>query len=98
YYGDDASIRFQPYEIVDGITLSLFENSKTDADMTVLDAALSFAKPSNAESYYDALGIEKNTDDSSADDSSDELPTQSQPEITDEPSSESVPSDVQLTE
>lgn len=97
YYGDDASIRFQPYEIVDGITLRLHKQ-QDDGQMIVLDAALMFANPANADSYYGKLGIEKETDDSSADDSSGELPAQSQPAVTDESSSESAPSDVQPVE
>lgn len=58
YYGDDASIRFQPSEIVDGITLNLHSaQSEGNTAMTVLDAVLFFAKPSQNDRYYDILGI-----------------------------------------
>ncbi len=52
YYGDDASIRFLPSQLENGITEKLGSGSEN-----VLDAALEFAVPGNEEKYLAIIGI-----------------------------------------
>ncbi len=83
YYGDDASIRFTPIELIDGITDGLYEASLEDETVgeTVLSELIEFSKPSSSHDYFEILGIEMPTE-NTADDSSDAPDTQadSQPD------------------
>ena len=63
FYGDDASIRFKPNELIDAITSAI-----EGTELSVLDAALQTAVPENADKYLAIIGIEEIpeiTDDSS---------------------------------
>ncbi len=72
YYGDDASIRFTPIELIDGITKGLYEADTEDGTVgeTVLSELIEFSSPSASHDYFEILGIEKPTE-TAPDDSSD---------------------------
>ncbi len=89
FYGDDASIRFKPNELIDAIT-SAIEGS----ELSVLDAALQTAVPENVDKYLAIIGIEEIpeiTDDSSETDGETSQPEESEITDTDESSETAEP-------
>lgn len=82
FYGDDASIRFKPNELVDAITSAI-----EDTELSVLDAALQTAVPEKVDTYLAIIGIEEIpeiTEDSSETEEISETDSEtSQPEVAD---------------
>ena len=96
YYGDDASIRFKPSELQDGITDTL-----KDIKGSVLDAALEFAVPDRADIYLSIIGIENTElptvpdDESSAADSTNDTDSSDEPDGTDDLGDSETSSDME---
>lgn len=55
YYGDDASIRYKPSELVSAIGEKL--SSSDGEDMSALDAALELSDSENREKYLAVIGV-----------------------------------------
>lgn len=59
YYGDDASIRVFPSELVDAISLDFSQNYDSHPERIVLQAINDYAKPVNPDAYYTILNVQK---------------------------------------
>ena len=89
FYGDDASIRFKPNELIDAITSAI-----DGSELSVLDAALQTAVPENVDKYLAIIGIEEIpeiTDDRSETDGETSQPEESEITDTDESSETAEP-------
>lgn len=55
YYGDDASVRFKPSELVSGIADKLSDDDS--GEYSILDAALDFAVADSRDKYLALIGV-----------------------------------------